>query len=178
LTKKVLIYCHAGSSLGHIRRVSNIFQMLKSFNEVKFEVKILLTDKDDKIRPGMSCDADVETETRFDVLSVPIQSVTARGNVGPKPIEGNQDETSVQVNNGNKNNKKPKEVVFIVEEGKAKMLNVKTGISDDTYIEVKEGISVDQLVISGPYRAISKELEEGKIVKTQTGDKKPEKQDQ
>lgn len=45
---------------------------------VNFDVEIRLLDPNDRIRPGMSCDADIKTDTRSDVWSVPIQSVTAR----------------------------------------------------------------------------------------------------
>jgi HlyD family secretion protein len=131
---------------------------------VNFEVKIRLTDKDDKIRPGMSCDADIETETKENVLAVPIQSVTARV---PKPEKQEEGEEGVAKENNRKN--KPQEVVFIVENGKAKMVKVKTGISDDNYIEIIEGLQGGEEVISGPYRAISKELEDGKTVTVTSG---------
>ncbi|MGK9369813.1 efflux RND transporter periplasmic adaptor subunit [Melioribacter sp. Ez-97] len=134
---------------------------------VNFEVKIRLTDKDDKIRPGMSCDADIETETKENVLAVPIQSVTARV---PKPEKQEEGEEGVAKENNRKN--KPQEVVFIVENGKAKMVKVKTGISDDNYIEIIEGLKGGEEVISGPYRAISKELEDGKTVTVTSGKSK------
>lgn len=129
---------------------------------VNFEVKIKLIDVDDKIRPGMSCDADIETETKYNVLAVPIQSVTARLTQSQNTKKNDPENPNVNTKNG-KNNK-PKEVVFIVDNGKAKMVEVKTGISDDNYIEIIEGLKGGEEVISGPYRAISKELEDGKKV--------------
>lgn len=129
---------------------------------VNFEVKIKLIDVDDKIRPGMSCDADIETETKYNVLAVPIQSVTARLSQSQNTKKNDPENPNVNTKNG-KNNK-PKEVVFIVDNGKAKMVEVKTGISDDNYIEIIEGLKGGEEVISGPYRAISKELEDGKKV--------------
>jgi len=130
---------------------------------VNFEVEIKLVNPDDKIRPGMSCDADIETETKENVLSVPIQSVTARVKDIPKPEEEDEEESGVVRAKNNKQSK-PKEVVFVTENGKAKMIEVKTGISDDTYIEVVSGLKGGEEVVSGPYRAISKELEDGKTV--------------
>lgn len=129
---------------------------------VNFEVKIKLLDLDDKIRPGMSCDADIETETKHNVLAVPIQSVTARLQEKPNPSQSNEDNPNNNSKNGKRN--KPKEVVFIVDNGKAKMVEVKTGISDDNYIEIVEGLKGDEEVISGPYRAVSRELEDGKKI--------------
>lgn len=129
---------------------------------VNFEVKIKLINPEDQIRPGMSCDADIETETKTNVLAVPIQSVTARLPEAKKQDDGNkpEDEGEPTVVKNGKNNK-PKEVVFVVNEGKAKMVDVKTGISDDTYIEIVEGLKGDEEVITGPYRAISKDLVDG-----------------
>ncbi|MBU0561174.1 MAG: efflux RND transporter periplasmic adaptor subunit [Bacteroidetes bacterium] len=126
---------------------------------VNFEVRVRLLDLDDNIRPGMSCDTDIETETKVNVVSVPIQSVTAR--VDKPKVEKSEegDEDAPAVKNGRKN--KPKEVVFVNDNGTAKQILVETGISDDTYIEIKSGLEGGEEVIIGPYRAISKELEEG-----------------
>jgi len=129
---------------------------------VNFEVKIKLLDVDDKIRPGMSCDADIETETKHNVIAVPIQSVTARLREKSNPSQNKEDNPENNSKNGKRN--KPKEVVFIVDNGKAKMVEVKTGISDDNYIEIIEGLKGDEEVISGPYRAVSRELEDGKKI--------------
>ncbi|MDQ7818472.1 MAG: efflux RND transporter periplasmic adaptor subunit [Melioribacteraceae bacterium] len=132
---------------------------------VNFEVKIKLVNPGDQIRPGMSCDANIETETRTNVLAVPIQSVTARlpdmkKETTKEDTEATEGEESAPKPKNGKSNK-PKEVIFIVSEGKAKMIEVKTGISDDTYIEIIEGVKGEEEVITGPYRAISKDLEDG-----------------
>lgn len=148
---------------------------------VNFEIKIRLNDPEKTIRPGMSCNADILTETKTNVLSVPIQSVTARGNM-PQPMGGKEggDEGVTQVKNENKKDKKPKEVVFIADNNKAKMKEVKTGISDDNYIEVISGLNGGEKVVSGPYRAISRELNENANIRVESGKKGPkenEKQD-
>lgn len=134
---------------------------------VNFEVKILLTNPDNNIRPGMSCDSDILTETKQNVLSVPIQSVTARVDKNKMPQAEPAGEGAQQNNKTPKTNK-PKEVVFVVDNGKAKMMEVKTGISDDTYIEVESGLKGGEEVVSGPYRAISKDLEDGAKVSLQS----------
>jgi HlyD family secretion protein len=131
---------------------------------VNFEVEIKLLDPGDKIRPGMSCDADIETETKTNVIAVAIQSVTARLPEMKKSENEQSDsenENAEEVKPKNGKAAKPKEVVFLVNEGKAKMVEVKTGISDDTYIEITEGLKGEEEVITGPYRAISKDLEDG-----------------
>ncbi len=119
---------------------------------VNFEIKIQLVELNDRIRPGMSCDAEILTDKRHDVLAVPIQSVTVR-----EPE--NVDEKS------NKKDKEPFEVVFVEEDNLAKMKKVKTGISDETYMEIIKGLEEGENVIVGPYRAISKELEDSSKVR-------------
>ena len=132
---------------------------------VNFNVKLKLIDLDKGLRPGMSCNADIETETIQNVLSVPIQSVTARTSDFAKKEEGEEDNPApVKKENSNK---KPKEIVFIVKDGKAKTLEVETGISDDNYIHVKTGLSGGEQVVSGSYKAISRELNDGSTVRVE-----------
>ena len=147
---------------------------------VNFAVKIRILDKDTSIRPGMSCDAKVETETKRDVWSVPIQSVTARGaNSMQQPQEGDNKEPQVTDTRIKtvKANVKPKEIVFVVKDNISKMVDVKTGISDDSFIEIISGLTGDENVVSGPYKAISKELDNGKKVMVQgkSGSNEPKK---
>ena len=141
---------------------------------VNFEVKIKVLDSDNNLRPGMSCNTDIQTETVNNVLSVPIQSVTTRSDVnfGDKQESSDgEDREIVKVKTEKKENNKPKEVVFIVKEGKAKMVEVETGLSDDNYIAVNKGLEEGQSVISGSYVAISRELKEGSKVRVE--DKRP-----
>ena len=74
---------------------------------------------------------------------------------------------------------KPIEVVFTRDGERAKMVPVKIGISDDSYWEITEGVKEGAEVVSGGYRAISKDLEDGKKVKIGplAGDKDKEKED-
>ena len=62
---------------------------------------------------------------------------------------------------------KPKEIVFVVKEGKAKSIEVETGISDDNYIYIKSGLSGGEQVVSGSYKAISRELNDGSTVRVE-----------
>lgn len=136
---------------------------LGSQNEVvNFDVEIRLIDLDKSIRPGMSCDADIKTETKQDVISIPIQSVTARM---PKTDESKKDADSTDNKSKKKEKLKPVEVVFVEDGNYSKMVEVKTGISDDTFMEIISGLSEGQKIISGPYKAISKELEDSVKVK-------------
>ncbi len=129
---------------------------------VNFEIKIALNRFNPQVRPGMSCNADIEVETKNDVLAVPIQSVTARSAEGPAaeaPAAGGE----VTVGKTQKKKQaKPKEVVFVVDRGgqTVAMKEVTIGISDNEYIEVRSGLKAGDEVVSGPYRAISSDLQD------------------
>lgn len=127
---------------------------------VNFEVRIKLLDPDFKLRPGMSCTASIETETKQNVIAVPMQSVTAR-----EDVDFGKEEENSKVKIEKKNGNKIQEVVFIVDGSSVKMKPVKTGISDNNYIEVKEGIDEGVEIISGSYRAISRELKDGSKIR-------------
>lgn len=143
----------------------------------KFEVKIRVEEQE-AFRPGMSVTAELETRYRTNVLTVPIQSVTTRLPKKPKPDAANAsaaaDTNTVSeapaATNATPNSQpdappKPIEVVFVVEGDQVKMVPVKRGISDDNYVEITEGLTEGQRVVSGGYKAINRELEDGKKVK-------------
>jgi HlyD family secretion protein len=107
---------------------------------VNFQVKIRILDQDNKLRPGMSCNSTIETETRQNVISVPIQSVTARSDF--KEEESDDGELKV-VNGKKKQEDEIKELVFIIKEGKC-YKKCESGISDDNYIEIIKGLNGDE----------------------------------
>jgi HlyD family secretion protein len=134
---------------------------------VNFEVKINFVKFNPEFRPGMSCNASIETKTVHNVLSIPIQSVTAResmDNNSNKTVSGENQNSSSQTNIM----AQPKQIVFVVKDGKAHSVNVTTGVSDDNYIEVKSGLKGDEDVVSGSYSAISKELHDGSDVRVES----------
>lgn len=103
-------------------------------------------------RPGMSATVDIQTQTRSSALSVPIQSVTIRTD-------------SLAAGLGSGATASPagamrKEVVFVVKDGLARQREVKPGIQDSRYIEIIEGLSADEQIVSGPYSAISRKLKD------------------
>lgn len=144
-----------------------------------FQVKMRVVEKGLTLRPGMSMTADIETQTKQDVLSVPIQSVTTRV---PK-IEVKEGETDGQrgavvaagASVKRRDENKPKEIVFVVENGVVKAMPVKRGISNDAYVEVSEGVSEGADVVSGSYKAINRELEDGAKVRVEEPKKQPAK---
>ena len=119
-----------------------------------FQTKVLFDSPDAALRPGMSARAEIQVATHADALAVPIQAVVERK---PKATgDAAADKKASRVS-----------VVFVVEDGKAKSVPVKSGISDATEVEIVEGLTGGEQVITGPYRALRK-LEDGDAVKVTT----------
>ncbi|HTI68826.1 MAG TPA: efflux RND transporter periplasmic adaptor subunit [Candidatus Limnocylindria bacterium] len=145
----------------------------------KFEIRIHMLDKDPFL-PGMSVTAEVETRYRTNVVTVPIQSVTTRlaTNVVVKApdMDGGKGRDAFELvsNKKAKDGPKPQDVVFVIENNTAKMVQVQRGISDDSFYEILSGLNEGQEVVTGSYKAISKELEDGGAIKHEEvpGDKK------
>lgn len=151
----------------------------------EFEVRILILESSyaDLVkagtrypfRPGMTASVEIITTRKSDVLSVPLAAVTTREEEKPgDQQQQNNNNNGPQVTNTAKKpaeKKEPKTVVFINDKGTAKMVEVKTGISDYDNIEILSGLADSAEVITGPFLVVTKRLKEGdKIVQA----KKPE----
>jgi len=115
-------------------------------------------------RPGMSATVDIKTNEKTNILTVPIQSVTTREEKDLKKGK-TADKAPSTADNASAEKKEVEELVFIVENGKAKGVPVKTGIQDASYIEILSGLSAGQTVIKAPFKLISKSLATGDLVK-------------
>lgn len=144
-----------------------------------FNVKILLLAKSyqDLIEkgsvkypflPGMSATVEIQTDTRKGIISVPIQAVTTRGDDGTikKAQEQMEKEGMNDVNSNEVAPKEPEqhEVVFLIRNKLAWKTSVKTGIQDNTRIEILSGLNVGDEVIVAPYGLISKTLKDSTAV--------------
>ena len=161
----------------------------------EFEVRILIlrSSYDDLIkkgnkypfRPGMTASVEVLTSRKENVLSVPLASVTTRNPDGKEIVKapqggnggGGPPNNNNRAEDPNKETpeKKDKVVIFVNEKGIAKMVEVKTGISDYDNIEILEGVTEAQEVVTGPFLAVSKRLKDGDAIKQLK--KKEEKKD-
>jgi HlyD family secretion protein len=146
-----------------------------------FDVKVFLlsesyTDLIDSIsgnlypfRPGMSATVDIQTETRQNVISVPISAVTTRVKKeggGTEEVKEESEEDAGQRKDEDVIEREEKqEVVFVLDDDRAKKVEVKTGIQDNTSIEILEGIESGDEVIVAPYNAINKTLKDSMQVK-------------
>ena len=125
-----------------------------------FDVKILVLPESYKMlvtagdknpfRPGMSATVDIQTNSKSDIITVPIQSVTTRTD-STKVISTNTD-------------KDIRTIVFVADGEYARAKDVKTGIQDNSYIEILSGVAVGERVISSPFSAISKKLSDSTII--------------
>jgi HlyD family secretion protein len=113
-------------------------------------------------RPGMSATVEIRTRKTANVLTVPIQSVTTRDTSKKAMVKVSSEDKAET--SGTDKKVKEQEVVFIVDNGKVKMRVVKTGIQDSQYIQITEGLKEGEMIVSGPYIAISKTLKEGTTV--------------
>ena len=128
-----------------------------------FDVKILvlpesyskLVEAGDKnpFRPGMSATVDIRTQSKKDILTVPIQSVTTR-----------TDTTKTSTGTGTPAVKDIRTLVFVTDGKYALAKDVKTGIQDNSYIEILSGLTTNDKVISAPFSAISKKLADSTLI--------------
>ena len=122
-------------------------------------------------RPGMSCTVDIQTETAYDVLTVPIQAVTTR--VSKDTLDKLKQQNKEQRSQGDfeeevitgKKTEEIQECVFTLTDGTALKQDVKTGIQDNSYIQIVSGLQDSAMVITAPYSVVSKTLKDGDKVK-------------
>jgi HlyD family secretion protein len=148
-----------------------------------FQVKIRILDKDVPLRPGMSANADVETQTATDVVAIPIQAVTVRTREDAKTIddlaadrekranEMKGDGPAAAVNEKQQkqiertDREKLNRVVFVRNGDTVKMVPVETGIADTTHMEIKAGVKAGDEVVGGSFSVVTKVLKDGMKVK-------------
>ncbi len=139
-----------------------------------YQVRVLLLNKLPSFRPGMSTTADIATTTHKNVLNIPIQSLTARERKTLEKAQGvestpaeREGEAQNQTQKELKKEDELVEVVFLVQDGVAKMQPVKVGISNDNYYEALSGVQEGEEVITGPFKVLSRSLKDGERVKVE-----------
>jgi HlyD family secretion protein len=181
------------SEIAHMAQTSS---MGSSEQVTNFEVKIRIIDVPDGIRPGMSATANIITDKKFNVLAIPIQSLTVRPEGSEKNTFGKgkkSNRSDGQEQDKRTKSKEMEELVFILSDKLAGVLRngkiteldqnqkkakidkdskvvhirpVKIGISSETHYEVLTGLEEGETIVIGSYRAISKELSHNKVVIT------------
>jgi HlyD family secretion protein len=118
------------------------------------------------LKPGMTASVEIITNRKMGVLSVPLATVTTRDpTLKPEGDKKEGEEDNNQEPEKVIKKDKIKEVVFVMDkDNKAKLREVKTGISDFENIEILSGLKEGETIISGPYITVSKKLKEGELV--------------
>ncbi len=159
-----------------------------------FKVKVKMINPPNKIRPGMSSTVNIISETIKDTISIPIQSLTSRpenySEIGNAKKDGKKsrwenkgDEDDDKENNSFASKKKTIDVVFVLEdefdgetapEGEkyALVRPVTVGISSENHYAVESGVSAKEMIVTGGYRVLSKELNHGRLVSVKNDPKK------
>ena len=123
----------------------------------------------------MTASVEIITETKADVLSVPLAAVTVRN---ASELESNDEEDKDgSSNNSDSKDEETVEVIFLNEGGIAKIFPVKTGLSDFENIEITNDLSDTSKIITGPFLVVSKRLKAGDLV-VEKEDKKDKKEDE
>ena len=154
---------------GVVTEIANSANSGSSSDQVtSFVVKIILLEssythiieagKSYPFRPGMTANVDIQTQKRVNILSVPIEAVTSKyDSTLFKNFKSKNKELSAG-KKGKNQEVKPSEVVFVTVKSLARARKVKTGIQDNNYIEIIEGLTENDEVITGPYSAITRKL--------------------
>lgn len=146
-----------------ISNTANTQELDPQNQKTEFEVKISIEGETSKLRPGMTASADISTETKKDVVGIPIQSVAVR-TIDQLTLEG--EEIADAEKRFTADDDGFVEIAFCLEEdGSVVARQVKTGIQSDEMIEIVSGIEIGEEVVTGSYRAISTDLQNGAQVK-------------
>ena len=184
--------------VSEIAHVSEVTGMGSQQQVTNFEVKVRMLNVPDGIRPGMSATADIITDKKEDVLSIPIQSLTVRQKGSEKFVSsgkksGRPNSSDSESNNDGSKKREMEELVFVIADAEGKVQRedsldgensidkefkkakkgtkyvhvrpVKVGISSDTHYELLSGLNEGEEIVTGSYKAISKDLSHNKIVK-------------
>jgi len=150
-----------------IARSANVAGEGTSDQKTEFEVRIAINPDVAELRPGMTASADIITGTKEEALGVPIQSIALRSVEQLKQeFEAAGEEAAAL---------EPDrdgfvEVVFVIDHGKARAQQVETGLQSDDYIEIVSGLEEGEEIVTGSYRAISKDLKHGAAVAVNAGE--------
>ncbi|MEW5805853.1 MAG: efflux RND transporter periplasmic adaptor subunit [Acidobacteriota bacterium] len=172
-----------------------------------FPVKIRITNPDERLKPGMTARASIETDKSEGVIKIPIQGVVSRNvekekekarertekekkrgkkegteqsdKAEGKPVEGlttqlDRQSATEKKDSGKGGKDEERDAVYLMVEGKAILVPVEVGISDEFFVEIKSGVKEGDMVVTGPYRTL-KNLKEGDKIKEKKEEEEAEK---
>ena len=173
------VHIHLDAYPGHdfrglVRRIASTATVQNQGTQqevTNFEVRIAVLAPDRQIRPGMSVNVVIDTQTVQQAVSIPVQAVTVRSKDTGKTKEEmaqdrRRDQAGATETDAEKRDRKKLERIVFLKQGKnVKAESVVTGIADDNYIQIVKGVDVGDEVVSGPYTALSKTLKDGSPIK-------------
>ncbi len=150
---------------GIVTEIGNSAIQKQNRQEAKeFKVAIRLTDPPAALRPGLSCTVDITTDTRENVLTIPIQALVVRE--FSVDSDGNPIREEVE-SNGDPESREEFEGVFVIRDRRVDFTPIETGISSDTRLQILSGVEKGSEIVTGSYKAL-RELKDGDFVKPQT----------
>ena len=154
--------------VSEIANSANISSVGTADQKTEFEVKISINTPGEKLRPGMTSSADIVTKTKMSTMVVPIQSVAVRTPEQLKSVAIDNSETEADSSSTKAEFTPDKDgfiqILFVVNDDVVEAKQIKTGIQSETHIEIVEGISLGNVIVTGNYRAISQILKPGSKV--------------
>lgn len=143
---------------GVVRKIATYAQQAAGQQNLSFEVLIRITEPGKvAVRPGMSCRAEIYTESSDGALAVPLQAVL-------------YDETASA--------EEAEPYVFVVEDGKAVRRDVELGLSSDSHMEILSGLAAGDQVVSGPFRTLRHLKQDDAVEVTAAGETEAGTQDE
>jgi HlyD family secretion protein len=141
---------------GHVVEIATSGRKDPAQGTIRFAVKVALDDPDPSLRPAMTAKVDILTATSEDAVTIPVQAVVKRRlDADGKEVKGTKAKGIDEV-----------DVVYLMEDGKAALRKVTTGVSDVLYVEITDGLAVGDEVVIGPYRTL-KSMTQGDAIKVE-----------
>jgi HlyD family secretion protein len=154
----------------------------ETVTEFKVDVKIDPSSYQDLVRnkggnfpfrPGMTASLEIQTDSRNQVLAVPLSAVASRSQKKKVELDSNKkpQENSEAEKRREESSLQKSEIVFVVNNLKVEMRKVKTGIADFEQVEILEGLKEGEKIVTGPFSAITKNLEDGDEIRLREKEK-------
>lgn len=163
---------------GEVFRAGTKGTKLPGRDVVTFETLVLITGDDPRVKPGMTANLEIEVACREDAVTVPVQAVVyrKRRDLPEDFVKQYDEQQELQDPDARQHLAEYIKLVFCVEDDKAHVRLVQTGISDVSSVEIVEGLTLDDWVVTGPYRSLDR-LKDGSPVKLEEDEPEGEEQE-
>lgn len=159
------------SVAGHVVRVGTKGTRPQGRDVVTFETLVLVDSADVRVKPGMTANVEIEVARKDNAVTVPVEAVVHRRRRDlPKRLVEQHDARKKQQSSQTRGRlAEYLKVIFCIEDDRVQPRLVETGISDDTGVEIVDGIALGDRVVVGPYRSLD-QLKEGSLIEFEDDD--------